>query len=135
MQGVRARYDAELPPIISIVRYPGRPVISVPEGNRPFSESAFSGVLRFRACFGAPFRGEQGAPENATHPKAPIPETVDYLRFRVCCVFGCFLFFFFCYKVRSGRGSGSVISAVARVFGLEPPCWPFSTTLREREHG
>ena len=26
-QGVRARYDAELPPIISIVRYPGRPVI------------------------------------------------------------------------------------------------------------
>ena len=30
-QGVRARYDAELPPIISIVRYPGRPVILVPE--------------------------------------------------------------------------------------------------------
>ena len=30
-QGVRARYDAELPPIISIVRCPGRPVISVPE--------------------------------------------------------------------------------------------------------
>ena len=30
-QGVRARYGAELPPIISIVRYPGRPVISVPE--------------------------------------------------------------------------------------------------------
>ena len=29
-KGVRARYDAELPPIISIVRYPGRPVISVP---------------------------------------------------------------------------------------------------------
>ena len=27
MQGVRARYDTELPPIISIVRYPGRPVI------------------------------------------------------------------------------------------------------------
>ena len=24
-QGVRARYSAELPPIISIVRYPGRP--------------------------------------------------------------------------------------------------------------
>ena len=34
-QGVRARYGAELPPIISIVRYPGRPVISVPEkGSR-----------------------------------------------------------------------------------------------------
>ena len=30
-QGVRARYGAELPPFISIVRYPGRPVISVPE--------------------------------------------------------------------------------------------------------
>ena len=30
-QGVQARYDAELPPIISIVRYPGRPVISVPD--------------------------------------------------------------------------------------------------------
>ena len=29
-QGVRARYGAELPPIISIVRCPGRPVISVP---------------------------------------------------------------------------------------------------------
>ena len=28
-QGVRARYGAELPPIISIVRCPGRPVISV----------------------------------------------------------------------------------------------------------
>ena len=27
MQGVQARYDAELPPFISIVRYPGRPVI------------------------------------------------------------------------------------------------------------
>ena len=30
-QGVKARYDAELPPIISVVRCPGRPVISVPE--------------------------------------------------------------------------------------------------------
>ena len=26
-QGVRARYDVELPPFISIVRYTGRPVI------------------------------------------------------------------------------------------------------------
>ena len=32
-QGVRARYGAELPPIISIVRYPGRPVISVPDNG------------------------------------------------------------------------------------------------------
>ena len=28
---MRARYDAELPPFISIVRYPGRPVILVPD--------------------------------------------------------------------------------------------------------
>ena len=28
MRGVRARYDAVLPPNISIVRHPGRPVIS-----------------------------------------------------------------------------------------------------------
>ena len=27
MQRVQARYDAELPPFISIVRHPGRPVI------------------------------------------------------------------------------------------------------------
>ena len=34
-QGVRARYDAELPPFISIVRFPGRPVMLVPDfGNR-----------------------------------------------------------------------------------------------------
>ena len=26
-QGVQARYSAELPPFISVVRYPGRPVI------------------------------------------------------------------------------------------------------------
>ena len=29
------RYDAELPPIISIVRWPGRPVILVPEKSQP----------------------------------------------------------------------------------------------------
>ena len=28
MQGVRARYDTELPPFISVVRHPGRPVKS-----------------------------------------------------------------------------------------------------------
>ena len=33
-QGVRARYGAELPPIISIVRYPGRPVILGMDQNR-----------------------------------------------------------------------------------------------------
>ena len=36
-QGVRARYGGELPPIISIVRYPGRPVISVPD-QKPFRD-------------------------------------------------------------------------------------------------
>ena len=45
-QGVRARYGAELPPIISIVRYPGRPVISVPE--------KLLRILRFRAAKGKP---------------------------------------------------------------------------------
>ena len=38
-----------------------------------------------------PLRGEQRAPKNAAHPKTQILETVGYLRFRVCCVFGCFL--------------------------------------------
>ena len=33
-QGVQARYGAELPPITSIVRHPGRPVILVPENFR-----------------------------------------------------------------------------------------------------
>ena len=32
-QGVQARYGAELPPFISIVRYPGRPVILGMERN------------------------------------------------------------------------------------------------------
>ena len=44
-QGVRARYGAELPPIISIVRYPGRPVISVPDNSPRFFHvrAAFEG--------------------------------------------------------------------------------------------
>ena len=40
----------------------------------------------------APLRGEQRAPENVTHPKTQILETVHYLRFRGCCFFGCSLF-------------------------------------------
>ena len=51
-------------------------------------------MLRFRVCFGALLegnRGEQRAPENATHPKTQIFGAVTFLRFRVCCVFGCFL--------------------------------------------
>ena len=50
MQGVRARYGAELPPIISIVRYPGRPVISVPEN---FSFFFFSVCFLFFPDSGA----------------------------------------------------------------------------------
>ena len=42
--------------------------------------------------FWRPLRGEQRAPDNATHPKTQIFGTVSFLRFRVCRVFGCFLF-------------------------------------------
>ena len=52
-------------------------------GHRPFPQSAFSGVCVFGALC--------SPPENATHPKTQILGTVGYLRFRVCCVFGCFL--------------------------------------------
>ena len=45
---------------------------------------AFSGAL----C--SPLRGRQNTPENATHPKTQIFGAVNFLRFRVCCVFGCF---------------------------------------------
>ena len=44
-QGVRARYGAELPPIISIVRYPGRPVISGME-KKPININNFAGLSR-----------------------------------------------------------------------------------------
>ena len=54
-QGVRARYGAELPPVISIVRYPGRPVISVPktwenqtEGSDNYTSSGSQKA--FRTC-------------------------------------------------------------------------------------
>ena len=50
--------------------------------------AVFSGVWRpLRAL------GEQRAPKNATPPKTQSLGTVTYLRFRVCCVFGCSLFF------------------------------------------
>ena len=50
------------------------------------------GCVAFSGVFWRPPRGEQRAPENATHPKTQILGTVDCLRFRVCCVFGCSLF-------------------------------------------
>ena len=58
-------------------------------GNWRSRESAFSGVLRFRVCFGAEI-GEQRALEKATHPKTQLLGTVHYLRFWVGRVFGCF---------------------------------------------
>ena len=55
-QGVRARYGAELPPFISIVRYPGRPVISFGERSGDHNHQDFpksiaiqmGGVLRYK---------------------------------------------------------------------------------------
>ena len=39
-QGVRARYGAELPPFISIVQYPGRPVILGMEAQKHCRQSS-----------------------------------------------------------------------------------------------
>ena len=61
-QGVRARYDAELPPIISIVRRPGRPVISVPDQTQRAKRSKKS---RFRARLKS--SSENEIFERATH--------------------------------------------------------------------
>ena len=46
-QGVHARYDAVLPPIISIIRSPGRPVILVPEKSQITDRCVFSLEIRF----------------------------------------------------------------------------------------
>ena len=48
----------------------------------------------FSDVFGAPLEANKlkRAPENATQLKAQIRGTVDCLRFRVRCVFGCVLF-------------------------------------------
>ena len=48
-QGVRARYDAVLPPFIPVVRSPGRPVILVPDSywsDDMISSGVSSDVLR-----------------------------------------------------------------------------------------
>ena len=56
---MRARYDArKLPPIISIVRYPGRPVISVPEKGKQVPPD-----FLLRVCFHN---------EHVGHAQAPI---------------------------------------------------------------
>ena len=38
-----------------------------------------------------PEKSLKKTPENAAHPKSQILGTIDYLRFRVCCAFGCVL--------------------------------------------
>ena len=48
--------------------------------------------VAFLSAFCRPLRGEQRAPENATHRNTQILETVNFLRFRVCYVFGFSLF-------------------------------------------
>ena len=76
-QGVQARYGAELPPIISIVRYSGRPVIlgmeigpkmtvkhekkKTPKGNMvPFSRGHYQGPkIEYKLFF---FRAPPGCP-------------------------------------------------------------------------
>ena len=61
-------------------------------GNRPFPESAFSGVLRFRVLFVSPLRGRQRTPENANTPEnADSGKRSITCVFGVCCVFGCSL--------------------------------------------
>ena len=54
--------------------------------NRPFPESAFSGVLRFRVCFGALLEG------NKEHPKTQHTQKRRFWKRSVTCVFGCVAF-------------------------------------------
>ena len=61
-------------------------------GNRPFPESAFSGVLRFRVLFGALLEGNKEHPKTQHTRKRRFWEWSITCVFRVCCVFGCSLF-------------------------------------------
>ena len=73
MRGVRARYDAALPPNISVVRHPGRPVISGMENHL--------GEVIFKVLAGAaqprprPFlSSSRGAPFSFLgYPRMPHP--------------------------------------------------------------
>ena len=58
-------------------------------GNRRDVPRFGSGRPRIRTTL---FRGEQKAPENATHPKTQVIDRFQNLRFQVCCVFGSSLF-------------------------------------------
>ena len=60
--------------------------------NWPVRKICSLGCVAFSGVLWRPLRGEQRAPENATHPKTQIFGTASYLRFPVCCVFGCSLF-------------------------------------------
>ena len=55
-------------------------------GSRPFPESAFSGVLRFRVCFGALLEG------NKEHPKTQHTRKRRFWERSITCVFGCVAF-------------------------------------------
>ena len=57
--------------------------------HRPFRESAFSGVLRFRVCF-----GRLGAllEENNKHPKTQQSRNRRFWERSMICVFGCVAF-------------------------------------------
>ena len=52
-------------------------------GHRPFPESAFLGVLRFRVCFGALLEG------NKEHPKTQHTRKRRFWKRSMTCVFGC----------------------------------------------
>ena len=56
-------------------------------GNRPFPESAFSGVLRFRVCFWRPLRAE-----TKSTPKTQHTRKRRFWKRSVTCVFGCVAF-------------------------------------------
>ena len=63
------------------------------------------GCVAFSGALCSPLRGRQNTPENATHPNCRIIGTVNFLRFQVCCVFGCFLAECFRGHPESGPGS------------------------------
>ena len=55
-------------------------------GDRPFPESAFSGVLRFRVLFGALLEGKK------EHPKTQHTRKRRFWERSITCVFGCVAF-------------------------------------------
>ena len=74
-RGVRARYDAALPPFISVVRAPDRPVMSVPD----------TGFSRALECHPPPL-----GPQTAESSKS-IPRVFPWCHTSVQDALGCFL--------------------------------------------